>query len=80
MLKRATLVGKTTGGAAHAANFHSVGDNFYLGTANAQPINLYSKYDWNDVGIEPDVKVTDADALNEAQKLAERNLNRGQAH
>lgn len=72
MLKRATIVGETTAGGAHAANFHAVGNNFYLGTVDVKSINPYSKYDWNDTGIEPDVKVSAADALTTAQRLAEK--------
>ncbi len=69
MLKRATLVGETTGGARHAANLHSIGDNFYIGTIEVRAINPYSKSDWNDVGIEPDLKVRAPDALDAALKL-----------
>lgn len=72
MLKRAVVVGETTAGGAHAANFHALGNNFYLGTVDVTAINPYSKYDWNGTGIEPDVKVPAADALNTALNLAER--------
>ena len=70
MLKRATLVGENTAGAAHAANFHALGNNFYLGTVDVKSINPYSKYDWNGTGVEADVKVNAADALNAALTLA----------
>lgn len=74
MLKRATLVGETTAGGAHAANLHSIGDNFYVGTMEVRAINPYAKRDWNDTGIEPDVKVTSADALDITLKLALKKL------
>ena len=70
MLRRATLIGETTAGGAHAASFHSIGDNFYLGTADANSINPYSKHDWNVTGIEPDVKVKADEALDTALHLA----------
>ena len=70
MLKRATIVGETTAGAAHAATLHHIGENFYLGTTEVQPINPYSNHDWNGTGIQPDVKVPAADALATALKLA----------
>jgi Peptidase family S41 len=72
MLKRATLVGETTAGGGHAANLHSVGDNFYVGTIEVRAINPYAKSDWNDRGIEPDFKVRASDALKAALKLTDK--------
>jgi hypothetical protein len=69
MLKRATLIGETTAGGGHAANLHSIGDNFYVGTIEVRAINPYGKSDWNDTGIEPDFKVRASDALEAALKL-----------
>jgi C-terminal processing protease CtpA/Prc len=37
-------------------------------------INPYSDYDWEGVGVEPDVKVKAADALLTAENLAEHRL------
>lgn len=70
MLKRATLVGETTAGGGHAANLHSIGDNFYVGTIEVHVINPYAKGDWNGAGIEPDFKVRAPDALKTALRLA----------
>lgn len=75
MLKRATLVGETTAGGGHAANLHAIGDNFYVATVEVRAINPYSKYDWNDMGVEPGFKVGAPDALNVARKLAAKKLN-----
>lgn len=72
MLKRATLVGETTAGGAHAANLHSIGDNFYVATVEVRAINPYSKGDWNEIGIDPDFKVRAPDALKSALKLADK--------
>jgi C-terminal processing protease CtpA/Prc len=74
MLKRATLVGETTAGGGHAANLHSIGDNFYVGTIEVRAINPYAKSDWNDTGIEPDFKVRAPDALRAALKLTNQRL------
>lgn len=74
MLKRATLVGETTGGAAHAGVFYRIDDHFGMGIPETRPINPYSKTDWAEVGVEPDVKVNAADALATAKKLAEGKL------
>ncbi len=74
MLKRATLVGETTAGGAHAANLHAIGNNFYVATVEVRAINPYSKHDWNDTGVEPDFKVSAPDALKAALKLAGEKL------
>jgi C-terminal processing protease CtpA/Prc len=71
MLKRATLVGETTGGATDVGNFHRIDDHFGIGIREARAINPYSELDWAVTGVEPDVKVTAADALKTAEKLAE---------
>jgi len=74
MLKRATLVGETTGGAAHSGVFHRIDDHFGVGIPETRPINPFSKTDWAETGVEPDVKVKAADALTTAAKLAETKL------
>ena len=74
MLKRATLVGETTGGAAHSGVFHRLDDHFGIGIPEADPINPFSKSDWAVVGVAPDVKVNAADALATAKNLAAAQL------
>ena len=74
MLKRATLVGETTSGAAHSGVFHRIDEHFGMGIPEVKPINPFSKSDWAVVGVEPDVKVKAADALETAVKLAETKL------
>ena len=71
MLKRATLVGETTGGAAHAGVFHRIDDHFGMGILEVRAINPFSSVDWEGTGVEPDVKVAAADALETAKALAE---------
>lgn len=74
MLKRVTLVGETTGGSAHAGNFHRIDDHFGMGITETKSINPFSKFDWEGTGVEPDVKVKAADALEKARYLAESRL------
>ena len=76
MLKRATLVGETTGGAAHAGVFHRIDDHFGMGIPEVKTINPFSKTDWAETGVEPNIKVKAADALETAKKLAESKLQR----
>jgi hypothetical protein len=71
MLKRATLVGETTRGSAHAGVFHRIDEHFGMAIAETKPINPFSNRDWEGTGVEPDVKVKAADALETAKKLAE---------
>jgi hypothetical protein len=74
MLKRATLVGETTAGGAHAANLYSIGNDLYLATVEVRAINPYSRYDWNDTGIEPDLKISAPDALKAALRSVDKRL------
>jgi hypothetical protein len=74
MLKRGTLIGETTGGAAHSGVFHRIDDHFGMGIPETKPINPFSKSDWAETGVEPDVSVKTADALDTALKLARDRL------
>src|SRR5580700_5943489 len=74
MLKRATLVGETTGGGAHSGVWHRIDDHFGMGIPETKAINPFSKTDWAEIGVEPDVKVNAADALVTAEKLAQGKL------
>jgi hypothetical protein len=66
-LKRATLVGETTGGGAHTVEMRRIDDHFLVRVPNGGPI---TKTDWEGTGVEPDVKVPAAEALDTALKLA----------
>ncbi len=70
MLKRATLIGETTGGGAHAGVWHRIDDHFGMGIPEVKPINPYADSDWQTTGVAPDVKVKAAEALESAEQLA----------
>ncbi|HEY6851290.1 MAG TPA: S41 family peptidase [Terracidiphilus sp.] len=72
--KRATIVGEVTGGGAHPVRGMPAGDHFTIGVPFARPINPVTKGDWEGTGVEPDVKVSAADALAAAEKLAAEKL------
>jgi hypothetical protein len=69
-LKRATIVGETTGGGAHPVEGHRVDDHFMIGVPFARAINPISKTNWEGTGVEPDVRAKASDALEAAEKLA----------
>lgn len=66
-LKRATLIGETTGGGAHPGELRKVGTHFRMFVATGRAINPISKTNWEGTGVEPDVKAKADDALRIAQ-------------
>jgi hypothetical protein len=68
-LKRATIVGETTGGGAHPVRGRRVGAHFTIGVPFARAINPVTHTNWEGVGVEPDTKVPAAEALATALKL-----------
>jgi hypothetical protein len=69
-LKRATIIGETTGGGAHPVEGHRIDDHFMIGVPFARAINPISKTNWEGKGVEPDVKAPDEEALAVAKKMA----------
>jgi hypothetical protein len=69
-IKRATLVGETTGGGAHPVSGHRIDEHFVIGVPFARAINPTTHTNWEGTGVEPDVKVPAVDALTTAEKLA----------
>jgi C-terminal processing protease CtpA/Prc len=45
-----------------------------MGIPEVKVVNPFSKVDWEGVGVEPDVKVKAADALEAAERLAASKL------
>ena len=68
-LKRATIVGETTGGGAHPVDSHRIDAHFSIGVPFARAINPISKTNWEGSGVAPDVAVSAGDALTTAQRL-----------
>jgi C-terminal processing protease CtpA/Prc len=69
-LKRATIIGETTGGGAHPVSGHRVDDHFRIGVPFAKAVNPISKTNREGTGVEPDVKVPADEALDVAKKMA----------
>jgi C-terminal processing protease CtpA/Prc len=69
-LKRATIIGETTGGGAHPVSGHRIDDHFMIGVPSARAINPVSKTNWEGTGVTPDVPANGSEALDVAEKLA----------
>jgi len=65
--RRATVVGETTGGGAHAGSPHRLGAHFMMFVPSGRPINPVTHTDWESVGVVPDVKTSAKNALDIAQ-------------
>jgi hypothetical protein len=75
-LKRATLIGEKTGGAAHPTRNRRINDHFLIAMPEYRYINSVTKTDWEVEGIHPDVPTSLWNALVVAQKLALAALHR----
>jgi C-terminal processing protease CtpA/Prc len=73
-LKRATIVGETTGGGAHPVSGHRIDDHFMIGVPYARAVNPISRTNWEGTGVEPDVAVKASEALEKAEELASSKL------
>jgi len=73
-LKRATIIGETTGGGAHPVRGERIDDRFVIGVPFARAINPITLTNWEGIGVVPDVMAAAADALTIAQKLATEEL------
>jgi hypothetical protein len=77
-LKRATIIGETTGGGAHPVSGHRIDDHFMIGVPFARAVNPISKTNWEGTGVEPDVKVPAGEALDVAKKMAAEKIRNDQ--
>jgi hypothetical protein len=66
-LKRATIVGETTGGGAHPVMGRRLNEHFFVMVPYARYISPVTKTNWEGTGVEPDIKVPAAHALKVAQ-------------
>ena len=70
-LKRATIVGETTGGGAHPVDRHRVkGYPVSMSLPFGRAVNPISGTNWEGTGVEPDVKTPAAEALAAAHSRA----------
>jgi retinol-binding protein 3 len=69
-LKRATIIGETTGGGAHPVDSVKVSDHFEIGVPFARAISPITKTNWEGTGVSPDIAVPAAEAFDKAYLLA----------
>lgn len=69
-LKRATLVGETTGGGAHPVDGKVVQAKYMLIVPFARAINPISKTNWEGTGVAPDVAVPADQAFDKGYQMA----------
>lgn len=66
-LKRATLIGETTGGGANAGDVIRLTPHFAVFIPLSRPVNPVTKSNWEAIGVAPDVAANAGDALRVAQ-------------
>jgi len=69
-LKRATIIGETTGGGAHPGGSRIVNDDFLVWVPTGRAVNPISKTNWEGTGIAPDIAVEREKALEKARMIA----------
>lgn len=69
-LKRATIVGETTGGGANPGDGFDLTETLTAFIPTGRAINPISKKNWEGTGVEPDIKVPATEALAVAYKKA----------
>jgi C-terminal processing protease CtpA/Prc len=69
-LKRATIIGETTGGGAHPGGMRKVTDKFVIFMPMGRAINPISKTNWEGTGVIPDISVAADQALKVAHTTA----------
>lgn len=73
-LKRATLVGETTGGGANPGRVHRLNAHFSMFVPSGRAVNPITGTNWEGTGVEPHLKVAAHDALRFAQLQALKTL------
>jgi retinol-binding protein 3 len=74
VLKRATVVGETTWGGANPGGGRRLTEHFSAFIPVGRAINPITNTNWEGKGVEPDIKVRQADALKTAYKMALQHL------
>lgn len=68
-LKRATIIGETTGGGAHPGDMMAAGEGYVAFVPTGRAINPITKTNWEGTGVIPDIDVKQEKALLTAQQI-----------
>ncbi len=66
-LKRATVIGEVTGGAAHNTYEQAAGNGFVISIPYGKAVNAVTKSNWEGTGVKPDIVVPADEALETAE-------------
>lgn len=69
-LKRATIIGETTGGGAHPGGLQIAAHDFLVWVPTGRAVNPITKTNWEGKGIEPHIFVPQEEALDKAHAMA----------
>lgn len=73
-LKRATIVGETTGGGAHPGGVEVAGERFTVWIPSGRAINPNTGTNWEGTGVKPDIETSAGQALEHAKHTALKSL------
>ena len=73
-LKRATVIGETTAGAANPGFEYRINEHFIMFVPTGRAISPITKTNWEGIGVKPDIAVPPEQALNTAHLLALKKL------
>jgi C-terminal processing protease CtpA/Prc len=73
-VRRGTVIGEHTAGAAHPAFDYRVGEHFTLTIPTSRYVSAVTGTDWEGAGVVPDVSVSNEQALQSAELIALRKL------
>lgn len=69
-LKRATIIGETTGGGAHPGGGFRINEHFSMFVPTGRAISPITKSNWEGTGVKPDIEVPADQALTVARLMA----------
>lgn len=70
VLKRATIIGETTGGGANPGGQVRLSEHFNVFIPDGRAVNPVTKTNWEGTGVEPDIRVPKEQALKTAYLMA----------
>jgi len=75
-LRRATIIGETTGGGAHPGGPMIIRGDFVVNVPRGRAINPVTNTNWEGVGVAPNIEVPAAKALEKALELARKAISK----